>query len=230
MGEPVAREAEQLDEWIAGERFSCLAAKAALRRETLCSIELCRLASEETTTKLHAALTTFVESRLKPDENFATLVAVFDAPRGLSEQAFDVLLWEQLAALHEVDVARGYSWAREVAADPASTKFAFSVAEHPFFVVGMHDNASRISRRFPRPALAFNSHRQFQRLKANGVYSGLQRRIRQRELRLQRSINPNLAEFGEASEARQYAGLATDARWRCPFHPRPNAQPDQQGE
>jgi hypothetical protein len=37
---------------------------------------------------------------------------------------------------------------------------------------------------------------------------------------LQGSLNPNLADFGEQSEARQYSGRATEADWVCPFHRR----------
>ncbi|MEU6895421.1 YqcI/YcgG family protein [Streptomyces sp. NPDC046557] len=68
---------------------------------------------------------------------------------------------------------------------------------------------------------------QFRRLVENGVYEGLQRRIRDRELRLQDSINPNLAEFGESFEVRQYCGMWTDAYGHCPFAPRggPSGRP-----
>ena len=37
---------------------------------------------------------------------------------------------------------------------------------------------------------------------------------------LQGTINPNLADFGDASEARQYSGRAVEANWTCPFRPR----------
>ncbi|MDI3389354.1 guanitoxin biosynthesis heme-dependent pre-guanitoxin N-hydroxylase GntA [Streptomyces sp. B-S-A8] len=218
------RISEQLEEWVSGDTFSCLAAKAALRRKTLRSVELARLASEEATLELHGELTEFADKYLGPEEDFATLIAVFDGPDGLSEQEFNTLLWRQLTALHELDMARGHRWAADVSADPLSTEFAFSVAGHPFFLVGMHSNASRVSRRFSKPAIAFNSHHQFRRLKTSGVYGGLQKRIRKREIRLQQSINPNLAEFGEDSEARQYAGHATAPEWNCPFRPSPEAK------
>ncbi|MGW7275024.1 guanitoxin biosynthesis heme-dependent pre-guanitoxin N-hydroxylase GntA [Streptomyces sp. NPDC054864] len=207
-----------LEDWISGDGFSCLAAKAALRRENLTHVELGKMGSSESTADLHTAVSDFVREQLSPEENFATLVAVFSEPAELTEPEFDELLWQQLADLHVVDVARGHSWAPDVERDPASPHFGFSLAGHPFFVVGMHSGASRASRRFERPAIAFNSHHQFRRLKESGVYYGLQRRIRQREMRLQQSINPNLADFGDASEARQYAGSATGEQWRCPFH------------
>ncbi|WP_328928135.1 MULTISPECIES: guanitoxin biosynthesis heme-dependent pre-guanitoxin N-hydroxylase GntA [unclassified Streptomyces] len=216
MENPVHR---HLADWIMGEDFSCLAAKAAVRRGTLTPVQLGSMGSADATSDLHTAIFEFTKMELSPTENFATLVAVFEEPSALTEPEFDALMWQQLTDLHAVDVEQGFSWAPDVSPDPASPDFAFSLAGHPFFVVGMHANASRISRRYPRPALAFNSNHQFRRLKQSGVYYGLQRRIRQREERLQRSINPNLAEFGEASDARQYSGAATGEQWRCPFHP-----------
>lgn len=206
-------------DWISSEAFSCLAAKAAVRRGILTPVQLGTMGSAETTWALHSAISEFVTGQLRPTENFASFVAVFDGPAGLTEPEFDDLMWRQLTDLHHLDAERGFAWAPDVAHDPASPDFAFSVAGHPFFVVGMHENASRVSRRYSRPALAFNSNHQFRRLKQSGVYYGLQRRIRQREERLQSSINPNLAEFGEASDARQYSGARTDEQWSCPFHP-----------
>jgi hypothetical protein len=46
----------------------------------------------------------------------------------------------------------------------------------------------------------------------------MQEAIRQRDIALQGSINPVLARFGEASEARQYSGRAVESNWKCPFH------------
>ena len=41
---------------------------------------------------------------------------------------------------------------------------------------------------------------------------------RARDGQLQGTVNPVLAAFGQASEARQYSGRKVDSRWRCPFH------------
>ncbi len=203
--------------WIESEEFSCLGAKASLRRESLSHVEVGVMGQTETTEALHRSLVDFVSHDLDPEQNFATLVAVFEGPRGLPEPEFHDLLWRQLGDLHVLDVKRGFGWAEGADPDPASEKFGFSIAAHPFFVVGLHPQSSRITRRFPFPAIAFNSHHQFKRLVNNGVYGGLQERIRAREMRLQQSINPNLADFGTASEARQYSGMRTDENWRCPF-------------
>jgi uncharacterized protein len=83
----------------------------------------------------------------------------------------------------------------------------------------MHPNASRQSRRFFMPALAFNAHDQFQNARQTGNFDRIVRAVRTRELRLQGSLNPELREFGTRSEARQYAGRATEDDWKCPFRP-----------
>lgn len=207
-----------IGEWIRSDDFSCLAGKASLRRDLITYGVLGALGEPGTTAALHRALADFVANGLRPDEDFATFIAVFDGSAGLGEEEFEAALWRQLADLHALDRQR-YAWAPEADRDPASPRFAYSVAGHPFFVVGLHEGASRITRRSPYTALAFNSHQQFERLKLTGVYQGLQRRIREREVRLQSSINPNLGEFGQESEARQYAGRATTPGWRCPFRP-----------
>ncbi len=94
------------------------------------------------------------------------------------------------------------------------------MAGNAFFVVGMHPDASRAARRFAWPTLVFNAHEQFEHLREDGRYGGLQRQIRARELRLDGTLNPNLADFGRHSEARQYSGRATEDSWRCPFQHR----------
>jgi hypothetical protein len=42
--------------------------------------------------------------------------------------------------------------------------------------------------------------------------------VRERDFKLQGSLNPNLSNFGEQSEARQYSGRAVETDWKCPFH------------
>ena len=111
-----------------------------------------------------------------------------------------------------------FEWDPTVSADPAQPDFSFSVGGRAFFVVGLHPLASRLARRAPVPCLVFNFHNQFESLRASGKYQGMQKVIRQRELQLQGTINPVLAQFGDASEARQYSGVAVDAQWTCPFH------------
>ncbi|GAA2601692.1 guanitoxin biosynthesis heme-dependent pre-guanitoxin N-hydroxylase GntA [Actinomadura fulvescens] len=203
---------------VAGDSFSCVAAKTAERRGTIVHRHYGVMGDEATTEALHADLAGFAAAKDDIDLLLASFVATFDGPGDLTEEEFDEVLWHQLQRLHDLDSAR-FGWSEGVDSDPASPNFGFSVGEHPFFVVGLHPRSSRITRRFERPAIAFNSHVQFDRLKQRNIYPRLQRETRAREMTLQGSLNPNLAEFGETSEAVQYSGMAVDGDWKCPFRP-----------
>lgn len=209
-----------LRNWILGDHFSCLGARAALRQQVLHTVSVGALGERRTIHDVYLALAHFVASGVVQRNNFATMVAIFEETSGMgTETLFDRLLWTQLQGMHDLD-SKTRAWAPDVDADPRSPHFAFSLVGHPLFVIGVHPAASRVTRRFHRPAIAFNSHRNLRHLKANGIYQGLQHRIRAREIRLQGSLNPNLADFGEMTEARQYSGIITGDGWRCPFSPK----------
>jgi FPC/CPF motif-containing protein YcgG len=132
------------------------------------------------------------------------------------EASFERLLWATLQQLHDLD-APHHAWAETVSDDPDDPRFSFSFAETPFFVVGLHAASSRATRRLAWPTLVFNPHHQFDALKAEGRYERFREVIRDGERKLQGTINPMSADFGERSEAAQYSGRQVDATWRCPF-------------
>jgi len=117
----------------------------------------------------------------------------------------------------DIDAASGARWAEGVAREPNSPDFSFSVGGAAYFVVGLHPGASRAARRFCRPALIFNPHEQFERLRADGRYYALQSIIREREIATHGSINPMLSDFGSGREAAQYSGRHVDEGWTCPL-------------
>jgi len=83
----------------------------------------------------------------------------------------------------------------------------------------LHPRSSRLARQFRWPALVFNPHEQFERLRADGKWKRMQHTIRERDVELQGSVNPMLSDFGETTEARQYSGRAVEADWEAPFDP-----------
>ena len=204
--------------FILDERFSCVGAKAAVQSAGYRFGFYPGFPTSFGADGLARDLAAFVAELPFIATRYKTFVAIFDAPV-YDEGQFEQLLWKQIDALYMVD-RRYYGWAERAAKDPASPGFALSIASHPFFVVGMHAGASRLSRRFAFPAMIFNSHEQFDELKASGHFSKIQRLVRQREVDLQGSINPNLAEYGAITEARQYSGRPTGDDWACPFRPR----------
>jgi len=214
-GTPVP--AELIRDFIAAKSFPCVGAKSALNKGRMQVHEFGALGDPAVTPALHAALQAYSNAFPDPGSVPATFIAVFGQAL-MSELEFEQRLWRQLQALHAHDCARSIGWAEDVAADPEREDFSFSVGGRAFFVVGLHPGASRLARRAPLPCLVFNFHEQFEQLKANGKYASMQDAIRTRDIALQGSINPVLARFGEASEARQYSGRAVEADWQCPFH------------
>ncbi len=200
--------------FVADEAFSCLGARAAMNRPDHRVEVYPALGSAAATAALARDLGAFAASPAAA-EDFATFVAVFPPDPPPDEAAFEARLWGQLQRLADADAA---PWGAAVSDDPASPRFSFSFGGAAFFVVGMHPHSTRLARRFAYPALAFNPHAQFGRLRADGRYDHLRDAIRDREIALQGSLNPNLSDFGERSDARQYAGGATGDAWRCPFH------------
>jgi uncharacterized protein len=206
--------------FIDQDYFPCVGAKAALSRGALRTAEFSTLGDPGNDSSLLASLTDFAAMLTAsdyPETTVHSFAALFHAPFGTGELRFENLLWHQLWRLHRLDARRGTRRARDVSSDPRSTKFSLSLAGHPFFVIGMHPGASRIARRFRHPALVFNSHRQFEQLRADGRYRKMQQATRKRDRALQGSVNPNLADFGVAPEARQYSGREVGNDWQCPY-------------
>lgn len=146
--------------------------------------------------------------------DFLTFLVAFKDTEDYTEEEFEQKLWEQLQHLHEVD---DLEWDREVDPDPESPNFSFSLGGRAFYIVGMHPNSSRKARQAPFPAIAFNLHWQFEKLREMGTYQTVRNKIRDRDKDLQGSINPMLEDFGEKSEARQYSGRKVGEEWKCPF-------------
>ena len=195
--------------------FPCLGAKAAFNSNSQMLRVFEELGSAGSTRALAESLRVFSQGELRSAE-YATFIAIFDRPRQTNEPEFENLLWKQLRLLCEQDAA-GYDWDPAVSADPADPHFSFSFGGQALYVIGMHAKSSREARRFPWPALVFNPHEQFERLRADGKWKHMQETIRHRDLQLQGTINPMLSDFGERSEARQYSGRIVEENWRAPF-------------
>lgn len=216
----VSLRAQRFLDRIASAEFPCVGSKAALARDAIRTFDLGTLGCPRDDGRLHAALAefaSFVDSQPDDSSVVHSFAAVYAGPGDTDEARFEAMLWAQLQRLHDIDRARGHAWADEVSPDPDSPQFSLSIAGHPFFVIGLHAGASRLARRFESPVLVFNSHRQFDRLRADGRYAKMQAATRARDLELQGSLNPNLADFGTAAETRQYSGRAVEVEWRCPL-------------
>lgn len=207
----------QFREFIQSADFPCVGAKSALARDALTIFEAADIDSAARDVDIYRALLAFGEGLDTESPIVRSFVVIFSGPDNLDEEAFEKALWNRLQCLHNLDVIGGTPWNETVDRDPESPHFSLSLGGEPYFVIGLHPNASRPARRFSRPAFVFNSHMQFEKLRADGRYDKMKEIIRKRDAELAGGINPMLNDFGAASEARQYSGRAVDESWKCPF-------------
>jgi uncharacterized protein len=212
----VAATARAFEAFVGAKGFPCLGAKASLAKHMLHEVCAHDLASARDDERISAALQRFA-ARHDERSLFVSMVVLFPCSARLSEREFEAALWQRLRAIHAID-RRSYRWDDSVSDDPASANFSMSIGGKAFYVVGLHPAASRRARRFRCPALVFNLHSQFERLRADGRYEKLRQAIIRRDIAYDGTANPMLAVHGASPEARQYSGRQVDADWVCPFH------------
>lgn len=204
---------EHLAAWVLDPDYPCLGARAVFNRDRDHVVTTGRLGSASSSLDVYQALRSFGED-VDPGEGFTSLVAAFGGTVPPTEQAFEQRLWTTLQHLHDFDDT---PWDPDVSSDPADPEFSFSIGGTAYFVVGLHPHASRDARRTPWPVLVFNLHSQFEELKASGRYEHMRDLIRSRDLELQGSLNPMVADHGEVSEALQYSGRRVEPTWQAPL-------------
>lgn len=215
-GDFLAQARSAFHETVSAQSFPCVGARAALHSNSYALAVYDELASASATAALARDLAEFTRSEMRYESEYATFIAVFQGPGDQDELLFEQRMWRQLSELNRLD-AEHFAWDPGVRSDPADPQFSFSFAGQSLYVIGLHPNSSRIARRFPWPAMIFNPHEQFERLRADGKWKRMQQTIRERDFDLQGSINPMLSDFGEATEARQYSGRAVEEDWKAPF-------------
>lgn len=216
-------ETEFLDK-IGSAEFPCVGAKSALAKGRLKVLAAHSLTSGWDDLRIHRELLDWVDRYHRDPGDLRSLAVIFEGPDDLDEMAFETAMWERLQSLADKDHWLGQPYDQRVDADAENPHFSLSFGGEAFFVVGLHPRASRPARRFPNPALIFNLHDQFERLRAEGKYEKMRETILVRDQKLAGSRNPMLSRHGETSEARQYSGRNVDDGWRCPFQdPRADA-------
>ncbi|NDP47564.1 MAG: YqcI/YcgG family protein [Sulfuriferula multivorans] len=207
---------DRFEHFVTSPTFPCVGAKSALSRSQLeYRIENDLRYGPNAFTV--SSLQEFSQAYSSETPLFQSFVVLFRQPGALTERAFEAYLWRYLQRMHDTD-ADLYDWDSEVSRDPDTADFSFSIGGRAYYVVGLHPDAGRTARRFFRPALVFNLHDQFDRLRHKGKYENIRDTIIRREAQLEGNPNPMLKPFGTLSEARQYSGRVVDDQWKCPFH------------
>lgn len=217
--------AERFRAFVRDPGFPCVGAKSALSKGQLHILVARDLRSAWDDMRIWPALHRLATGYTADPQLFQSLVVIFEGPRDLGEDAFERALWQRIQSLSDKDAWLGQPADPRVSSDPDDPHFSLSFGGEGFFVVGLHPNASRPARAFERPALVFNLHDQFERLREQGRYEKLRSSIIDRDVALAGDANPMLARHGSNSEARQYSGRAVGADWACPFHRAPTEKP-----
>lgn len=215
----VLSDQEIVEEFIAklnDKMFPCLAAHhAAAGNQVRCFVAH-HMACPNDDEAIITFMYDFVDEIRSVNEGFYSAVIIFKGPGVTDENTFENLFWNRLQAISDID-AKHYPYDCRVAADPASPHFSFSLKSEAFYVIGIHPASSRKARRFRLPAMVFNAHVQFERLREENHYAKMQQVVRKRDIAFSGSVNPMLADFGEASEAFQYSGKQYTKDWKCPL-------------
>ena len=209
--------AQRFRAFVKDASFPCVGAKAALSRGTMTILTARDIRSGWDDMAIYPALSALAERYRADPQLFQTLVVLFARSGDMDEREYEGHLWKRIQSLSDKDVWLGQHPDPRVSHDPDDPHFSLSFAGEAFFVVGLHPRASRPARRFETPAMVFNLHDQFERLREQGRYEKLRESILDRDVALAGSLNPMLARHGAMSEARQYSGRAVEDGWQCPF-------------
>jgi uncharacterized protein len=210
----------EFSNWVKDPEFPCVGAKSALARSQIRIVIGRDFSSAWDDLVLHKSIVDFARSYGGDPTLFQSLVVIYESGAPDDEKQFEAGMWAHLNSLTQKDVWLGEQHDQRVSSNPDDPHFSLSFGGEAFFVVGLHPKASRPARRFVAPAMVFNLHDQFEKLRQQQIYDNLRKTILARDEKLAGSANPMLASHGVISEARQYSGREVANDWECPFEGR----------
>ena len=207
---------KEYSEYLRKKDFPCVAAKAALSRNHIQCMVASHMACPADDKTILQYLYGFVDGYRASEDSYHSAAIIFKEPVEINETLFDTLLWQRLNSLASLD-KQNYRHDLRVDSDPNSPRYSFSLKEEAFFILGLHPGSSRRSRQFKYPAMVFNPHAEFEKLRNSDRYTRMKEVVRKRDVEFSGSVNPMLADFGEASEVYQYSGIRYNTDWICPL-------------
>ena len=189
---------------IRQKEFPCIMGKALERVGLLKVVEFNdQEPLKELCFKVEQELFIFLESYRRNPKKLSSFVLSFKNSEKNFEE-FESFFWKFLKELKLQD-KRKYKHDQRVSSNPLDPKFSFSLQSEAFFILLLHPESPRMSRR-TKPTIVFNPHEQFEKLRRSKKYLTVRNRIRKNDINLQGSVNPMLKDFGESSEVLQYTG------------------------
>src|SRR5208337_4666642 len=135
-----------IDTFVRDDLFPCVAAKSASVHGNIAEYLYLNMNEATKDAEILEDVGRFIETAER-SSSLCSFVAAFQGPSEMNEVEFEQAMWERLQALHDLDT-KVCNWDRSVSSDPASPDFSFSLRGKAFFVIGLHPNASRLSRRY----------------------------------------------------------------------------------
>jgi FPC/CPF motif-containing protein YcgG len=207
----------RLSEFVGQSKFPCVMAKALFSKGYVEHHVLSERDLSVVAAKILQKISRFNGRLRRGDGKPTSFIVSFDHPSLAKFEKFEEYFWELLGELDRLDKST-YSPDPRVSSDPQSPHFSFSVGGEGYFMLLLHPESPRFSRRFSEPTIVFNAHQQFEDLRHRGVYEKVRDLTRQRDIGLQGFINPMVSDHGGKSEVFQYTGRDYPPNARCPFH------------
>jgi len=205
-----------LIDFIHNKAFPCIMAKAVSKNGNLVINEEDEITSVKSIESIQNKLYQFVDSYRHSRDKLHSFVLVLNNKSYHSFDHFEKAFWFFLHSLKKLDGLH-YIHDTRVSSYPDDDNFSFSIKSEAFFILALHPQSPRKSRRFSKPVIVFNPHQQFEKLRERKIFKKIQSIIRDRDKKLQGSINPMLSDFGERTEVFQYLGKVYNANDHNPL-------------
>lgn len=195
---------EELRQFIQSSSFPCIMAKAVAKTGLLKVATVENLTPDQYPFILQQ-LWDFTDELRTDEDRLSSFTLVLKDPSLHDFKAFEKRFWELISCLHQMDKEH-FPHDPRVSSDPRDERFGYSIKAEAYFLVALHPQSPRWARRFKHPAIVFNPHRQFEKLREKRIFKKVRDIIRHKDKLFQGSINPMLSDFGEKSEVFQYLG------------------------
>lgn len=189
--------------FIMNKNFPCVMAKAVASKGMLSFNEIPEIETDASVKTVLQKFYKFIDAYRENPDRLSSFILCLN--KDYSFEEFENYFWKFLKLLNDQD-KKNYNHDPRVSSDINDGNFSFSVKEEAFFILALHPESPRLSRRFLRPAIVFNPHQQFENLRKAGIFNRIKEIIRKRDFLLQGSSNPMLNDFGDKSEIYQYMG------------------------
>ncbi|WP_413586992.1 guanitoxin biosynthesis heme-dependent pre-guanitoxin N-hydroxylase GntA [Bdellovibrio sp. HCB274] len=202
---------------VSKKNYPCIAALKTLSTGQYHTGVYGTLGSGEHAERLARNLISFRDEQKKTGSLELSYFAVFPDLNEMDEVDFEQRLWRELSFLSQVSSV-DQTWDPAFSDNPADKNFCFSLAGSAFFVVGLHANSSRLSRRIKYPTLVFNVYEQFKELDRRNRYQPMIQANRKRDILFQGDVNSMSEKYNDSWESIQFSGKNNPESWVCPFH------------